>query len=113
MQAELEASLVLLGLPRISHTQPYFGDPSHAPRRPTRSAGLEFRIPTAAVAELPPFSGRGAQSWQQRLEAAARADGEVQEQEGGRNAVPSDVQEAAPTACVRNRRLHRFTPAQR
>ena len=111
MQAELEASLAELGVPRIAHTQPFFGNPSDAPRRPTRSAGLEFHIPTAAVAELPPFRGRGAQSWQQRLDA--RADGETSEVEVGSAAMLSEPQEAAPTTCVRHRRLHRFTPARR
>lgn len=114
-QARLDASLAGLGVPRIVHTQPFFGDPSDAPRRPTRSAGLEFRIPTAAASELPPFGGRGHQSWQQRLDSAAHdvgSEGDVQV--GAEEVVPFHAQAAVPAAWGRNRRrLHRFTPARR
>lgn len=101
-------------MPRIVHQQPFFGNPSDAPRRPAHSAGLEFRIPTAAASELPPFGGRVQQSWKQRLIAAARESGdEVQEQGVAADVVLVGAHVADAPYTRNGRRAHRFTPATR
>lgn len=51
-QGELEAAEAGSGGLRRLHREPFYGDPSHAPPRAVRSAGLDFRVGTSAVSEL-------------------------------------------------------------
>ena len=113
LQAHLKETLVDHGLQQVVHVEPFFSEPGDAPRRLTRMAGLEFRIPTAAVSELAPFGGRGASDWKQRLAVAAddsssSAAAERAASDGqGMSAVMAEG--PAPAGCMRNgKRLYRF-----
>ena len=70
-QGELEASLGTHGLQRVVHREPFYSDPADAPKRPIHLAGLEFRIPTSAVSELPAFGDRARTPWRERVAAGA------------------------------------------
>ena len=70
-QDQLDVSLGSHGLRRVVHQEPFFSDPADAPKRPIHLAGLEFRIPTSAVAELLAFGDKGRPPWQKRIAAGA------------------------------------------
>ena len=109
-QAHLQGSLAKHNLPHTVHIEPFFSNPADAPRRPTRSAGLDFRIPTSAVSELPPFGDRLGQSWQQRVDSAGLGEGGGGERGGGM----ADGGEYVGAGRVRNGRpLFCFTPSRR
>ena len=48
------------GMPPVVAAKPHFGRPEDAPARPPIFSGIQYRLPTAAVAELQPFQSLAA-----------------------------------------------------
>ena len=60
VQSELDATMRTAGLLPIVAPVPHYGNPSDLPARPPTFSGIQYRLPSAAVSELPPFwSGDG------------------------------------------------------
>lgn len=56
MQRELDVSMEEQSILPIIHPEPFYGNPSDVPDRPVVFAGLEFKVPSSAVGNLPLFT---------------------------------------------------------
>ena len=77
-QAEVNATMWENGLLPIIAPKPHFGNPVDAPCRPPIFSGIQYKLPTAAVSELKPFSSGGAHGpgAMDRLKAQQAATGQ-------------------------------------
>ena len=60
MQRELDVSMDEQSILPIIHPDPFYGNPADVPDRPVVFAGLEFKVPSSAVGNLPLFSRNNA-----------------------------------------------------
>ena len=56
MQRELDVSMDEQSILPIIHPDPFYGNPADVPERPVVFAGLEFKVPSSAVGNLPLFT---------------------------------------------------------
>lgn len=66
MQAELDARLSLLDVPPVVANRPHYGNSEDRPSKPPVFSGIQYRLPTNSVGELPPFSHNGGFSEMER-----------------------------------------------
>ena len=60
MQRELDVSMDEQSILPIIHPDPFYGNPADVPDRPVVFAGLEFKVPSSAVGNLPLFTRNNA-----------------------------------------------------
>lgn len=70
MQRELDVSMEKQSILPIIHPEPFYGNPSDVPDRPVVFAGLEFKVPSSAVGNLPLFTRSRATGGKSRQAAA-------------------------------------------
>ena len=56
VQRELDVSMEEQAILPIIHPEPFYGNPADVPDRPVVFAGLEFKVPSSAVGNLPLFT---------------------------------------------------------
>ena len=56
LQAQLDASMAEQGILPIIHPDAFYSNPADVPDRPVVFAGLQFRVPSSAVGNLPLFT---------------------------------------------------------
>lgn len=56
LQKELDVSMDEQSILPIIHPEPFYGNPADVPDRPVVFAGLEFKVPSSAVGNLPLFT---------------------------------------------------------
>jgi len=111
-QAELTKEAAARGGLRRAQQEPFYGDPAHAPNRSVRSAGLEFRVGTAAVSELPPFSSDGQSGLAMAAVVAAAGLQQPSEGDSWFEFAVRPPSRAETDAWLRDRRLQRHGPNQ-
>ena len=56
MQAELDASMAQQGILPIIHPEAFYSNAADVPDRPVVFAGLQFKVPSSSVGNLPLFT---------------------------------------------------------